>query len=121
MHALGDVLVGGLADGVLEAVTRRAMGGAQLDALAPGREGFPVKAVEKGSKAAAFGLAPGDVIVRLGEAPATWRTLLLAVHAFHVNGTFPPMTVLRDGKRVELAARPTAPASGDAPPPAGAR
>jgi len=108
-HAVGDVLIGALSDCLLEEVSERALGGAQLDAPDPGREGFPVKAVRPGSKAAALGLQAGDAIVQVGDAPASWRGLIRAARALRRRGELPRMTVLRAGARVELKAPTPAP------------
>ena len=113
-HAVGDVLIGAFTDVLLAEVSERALGGAQLDAPAPGREGFPVKAVRPGSKAEALGLQAGDAIVQVGDAPASWRGLIRAARALRRRGELPRMTVVRAGARVELkvptpAARATEP------------
>ncbi len=120
-RALGDALLGGLADGLLEEVTGHAFGGVQLAALAAGREGFPVVAVRPGSRAERSGLRVGDSIVRFGDATATWGSLVAAARSFHRDGDFPALTVLREGKRVELSVPKAAPRPGEPAPAAGPR
>lgn len=106
-RALAHAVLGGIADGLFAEVSRRTLFGAQLAALRPGREGFPVTAVRAGSRAEQFGLRAGDTIVRIQGSSATWRTLLAATRALHRDGEFPPLTVLREGNSVELTPPPT--------------
>jgi hypothetical protein len=120
-HAVGDVLIGALSDCLLEELSERALGGAQLDAPAPGREGFPVKAVRPGSKAEALGLQAGDAIVQVGDVPASWRGLIRAARALRRRGELPRMTVLRAGARVELKAPTPVPRTSEPAPSAGPR
>lgn len=105
-RALAHAVLGGLADGLLAEVSAQTLFGAQLAARRPGHEGFPVTAVRSGSRAEQFGLRAGDTILRIAGSPATWRTLLAATRTLHRDGEFPPLTVLRDGKSVELTPPP---------------
>ena len=105
-RALAHAMLGGIADGLLAEVSSQTLFGARLAALRPGHEGFPVTAVRAGSRAESVRPAGRRHDRADPGSPATWRTLLAATHALHRDGEFPPLTVLREGKTVELTPPP---------------
>ena len=115
-HALGDALVRGLADGLFQTFSERALRGAQLEVPAARCEGFRVKAVKPGSWAAELGLRAGDTIVQFGDTAATGRSLLDAARTLRRRGDL-ALTVLREGARVELKAPPKTPKAVEPAPP----
>jgi S1-C subfamily serine protease len=83
--------------------------------------GVVIRDVVPGSPAAAAGLRPGDVIVRVGETPIEDRAdLEYALSTQYKPGDTVAVTVMRDGReqtvQVRLGDRPTAPTTPPAKP-----
>jgi S1-C subfamily serine protease len=66
--------------------------------------GAKVESVSAGSAAAAAGLRPGDVIVRVADQPVTTPDDLLSALRSHAPGDQVSLTVERDGARTTLTA-----------------
>ncbi len=77
------------------------------DSLADGQavRGAAVDAVDPRSTGAAAGMQPGDVVVAFDEAPVDDPAALVLMIVRTPIGTEVPLTVLRDGKEIEVKVR----------------
>lgn len=97
-----------LADGTAEnpflGITGRTLTPAAADALSvSARRGVIVTDVAAGSPAAAAGIRPSDVIVKLAGQDVTSFTALLGALRSTRPGQTVPITVVRDGERLQLS------------------
>ncbi|MBO3094270.1 trypsin-like peptidase domain-containing protein [Cellulomonas dongxiuzhuiae] len=83
------------------------------------RRGAVVESVTEGSPAAQAGLQPGDVIVAIGDEPVGGAESLTAFVRAMASGDDATLTVVRDGRAIELdvtlATRPDDAATGQQP------
>jgi S1-C subfamily serine protease len=86
--------------------------GISTQAAAPGQPGVLVANVQRGGPADRAGLAPGDLMVRLGERTIEQPDDVLGATLEYEPGTRVPVEVVREGRRqtfsVELGRRPPA-------------